>query len=231
MSLLFGEFLILMPWWGRQVYGSSRLWRKYGLVINRQSGLELLLGLSLGVFSVTLLFLIQGWLHWLRWDPLPGSLWRVALEGLLSAFGIAFAEELVFRGWILTELERDYSPQTALWSNSLIFASLHFLKPIAEMQRTLPQFPGLWVLGLALVWAKRSTQPQRLSWPMGLHMGLVWGYYVIQVGQLTESTHQVPAWITGVDGYPLAGLMGIVFMSVVAWGFRRRSQHPIAAKS
>ncbi|WP_416676416.1 CPBP family intramembrane glutamic endopeptidase [Egbenema bharatensis] len=228
MSLLFVAFLVFVPIWGRSVHGEARPLRRYGLVGSKQNGLELLAGLVLGTVSLLAMFGVQAGLGWLEWRSAAPSLPGVILEGLLVSLGVGLAEELVFRGWILDELDRDYSPRTALWSNSLLFAALHFLKPIPEMIRTFPQFPGLVLLGLALVWARRSTvsaasasthktaQPPtagRLGLPIGLHAGLVWGYYIMQVGELIQYTNRVPVWLTGIDGNPLAGAIGLLFLA------------------
>lgn len=211
MSLLFLEFLLLLPVWGRRVHGISHVFRAYGLGFSRKRGIELWIGLGLGLGSLMLMFWVQKWLGWLIWQP-SSSGPQIVLEGLISALGVGLAEELVFRGWLLDELDRDYSTHTARWANSLIFAGLHFLKPWTEMLRTFPQLPGLVLLGLALVWAKRSTQG-RLALSIGLHAGLVWAYYILRVGALTEYTDRVPAWITGIDDNPLAGLIGILFLA------------------
>lgn len=145
------------------------------------------------------------------------------------ALGVGFAEELLFRGWLLDELQRDYSPRTSLWINSCLFALLHFIKPLKELLRTWPQFSGLLLLGLTLVWAKRSTKG-RLGLPIGIHAGLVWGNYIINVGQLVQYSGQIPDWITGVDRNPLAGVMGLLFLGVMAFWIRRQSHLPVAIR-
>lgn len=236
MSLLFVAFLLFVPVWGRSVHGERRIFRRYGLVWSGQNGQELLVGLALGLVSVLAVFGVQAGLGWLAWQPISQTFPRIVLEGGIVALGVGLAEELVFRGWILDELDRDYRPSIALWSDSLLFATLHFLKPIPEMIRTFPQFPGLVLLGLALVWAKRSTvsSPRenavtkenhsfdrgRLGLPIGLHAGLVWGYYIVQVGELSQSTNQVSEWLTGIDGNPLAGAIGLLFLTILTLCFR-----------
>lgn len=234
MLLLFVGFVALMRWWGRRLYHDSQIFQTFGLNLSQLARKEALRGFGLGIASLLLLFVIQGLLGWLNWQVPSLTLALVALEGLLVALGVAFAEELVFRGWVLTELERDYRPQVALWVNSLVFAMLHFIKPIPEIIRTFPQFPGLILLGLILVWMKRSTQaqqrttnsltmrPGRLGLPIGFHAGLVWGYYLINVGNLTSLTQRAPEWLTGIDGNPLAGVMGLVFLSGWAVYWQRR---------
>lgn len=229
MTALFVEFLVWIQLWGRRVHQDARILSTYGLVRSQQNTLELLLGLALGLISLCLMFGVQGGMGWIEWQPAGLSLLKVTLEGLLTGFGTGLAEELVFRGWILDELERDYNPGISLWANSLIFACLHFIKPIPEIIRTFPQFPGLVLLGLALVWAKRSTRHPtcpngRLGLSIGLHSGLVWGYYIIHVGSLTEYTNQASDWLTGIDQNPLAGAVGLIVLTGIAGLMRWHSQ-------
>lgn len=222
MGLLFGEFLWLLRWWGKHVHQQPQLLRYYGLKGTRQNGLDLLKGLGIGLSFVFGLFALEGLLGWLEFQtPQPG-LPRLIVEGFVSALGIGFAEELVFRGWLLEELQRDYSPKTALWSDAIIFAVSHFLKPLSEVIRTFPGFPGRLLLGWALVWAKRSSGGL-LGLSIGLHAGLVWGYYIINVGKLVQYSDRVSPWITGVDGDPVAGVMGLLFLGVLAVWMRKRA--------
>ncbi len=225
MGLLFVEFLLLLRFWGQNVYQQSHLLRSYGLQGTRGNALELLSGLGVGVIITFSLFWLEGLLGWLVWQSPTVVLPRLIVEGLASALGIGLAEELVFRGWLLDELERDYRPRVVLWADVLIFALLHFLKPPAEILRTLPGFPGLILFGLTLVWAKRGSKG-RLGLPIGLHAGMVWGYYIINIGQMVQYSGRVSDWITGVDKNPLAGAMGLMFLGVLAFLMRMRSRSP-----
>ncbi|MEG5001821.1 CPBP family intramembrane glutamic endopeptidase [Microcoleus sp. B4-D4] len=222
MGLLFAEFVFLVRRWGKQVYGQTQLLTSYGLVNTRQNGFELLIGLAIGISIAFTLFLVQGLFGFVAWqnsDNLP----RIIAEGLLSALGVGFAEELVFRGWLLDELQRDYNNQISVRANSLIFALSHFIKPVEAMLRSWPQFPGLLLLGLILVLAKRNCQ-NRLGLSIGLHAGLVWGYYIINIGELVRYSGSVPDWVTGINGNPLAGAIGLLFLSVLAVGMRQMSE-------
>jgi uncharacterized protein len=234
MPLLFVEFLVLIRLWGKWVHDDPRILKGYGLINSRQNGRECVAGLGLGFFSLMVLFWVQGGLGWLDWKMPTQPLVALVMVGLLVGLGTGFAEELVFRGWILDELQRDYSPPVVLWGSSLIFAVLHFIKPIAEVIRTSPQFFGLVLLGMALVWAKQSTHSLqwsasslrhhqgRLGLPIGLHGGLVWGYYVINVGNMVAYSGRVPQWVTGLNNNPLAGCMGLVFLGAIALYMRQR---------
>ncbi len=223
MGLLFGEFLLLLRWWGTNVYGRSHLLREYGLVRSRQNGLDLLKGLGIGLLFTFSLFVLEGLLGWVAFQTPQAVLPKIILEGFISALGIGFAEELVFRGWVLDELQRDYTLKASLWADALLFAALHFLKPLSEVVRTSPAFPALVLLGLTLVWAKRSNRG-RLGLSIGLHAGLVWAYYILNVGQLVQYSDQISPWITGVDRNPIAGAMGLLFLGVLAVWMRMRSE-------
>jgi len=222
LLVLYGEFIGLAKFWGKQVHREPQIFKRYGLQGSRRNGMEWLAGLGGGLAIALSLFIVEGWLGWLVWRSPTVFLPKLILEGWLSAVAIGFAEELLFRGWLLDELERDYRPSMTIWATGLIFALLHFIKPLAEVLRTFPQFPGLILLGIILVWAKRGSGG-RLGLSMGLHGGLVWGYYIINVGQLTKYSGKVPDWLTGVDRNPLAGVMGLLFLSAIAWWMRQRS--------
>ncbi|MBD2020913.1 CPBP family intramembrane metalloprotease [Leptolyngbya sp. FACHB-36] len=220
LLLLYVEFIVLVRLWGLHVYRQPNVLWRYGLEFSRRSGQEWLTGWTIGAGSLFILFIAESLLGWLTWKP-STSLLQVVLEGLLMSTALAFAEELLFRGWLLDELQRDYVPTVALVVNATIFAAVHGFKV---------QFPALILLGATLVWAKRihgerwfGGWRERLALPMGLHAGLVWGYYVVNVGQLIEYTDRVPNWITGVDRNPLAGAIGILFLLGLAVGIRQRT--------
>lgn len=222
-SWLFGAFVILTSAWGRWVR-QENLWQRYGLVRAAAGGRELLTGAIAGLGATFGLFAGQGLIGWQVLQPFTAAtLGRVAVEGLASALGIAVAEELLFRGWLLDECDRDYSPQIALWSNALIFATLHFLKPIEAILREAAAFPGLTILGLALVAAKRRTHG-RLWLAVGLHGGLVWGYYIVAVGDLLQPVPGLPVWLTGVNSNPIASVPGWLGLGMLAVWVRRYSR-------
>lgn len=221
MLVMYAEFILLLNLWGRRVYNQPHLLRFYGLAITQQNAVDLLRGLAIGIISVLILFGLEGGLGWLVWEQPHSSVFfqKVILEGLIVSLGIGFAEELLFRGWLLDELQRDYSFSTAIWVDAVTFATAHFIKPLEAIIQTLPQYPALLLLGLTQVWGKRWRRG-RLGLPIGLHSGLVWGYYIINVGELIKYSHRVPEWITGVNKNPLAGVMGLMLLSGLALWIR-----------
>ncbi|MGD1808700.1 CPBP family intramembrane glutamic endopeptidase [Dapis sp. BLCC M126] len=232
IALLYIEFIILVKFWGHKVYQQPHLLYRYGLVINRRNFQEFFQGLGIGLFSLFSLFILETFLGWVVWQSPSEKLVKFIFEGLLVSLVIGFAEELLFRGWLLDELERNYQAKVVLWVSSFVYAVLHFIKPLEEILRTWLQFPGLVLLGLIFVWAKRSSgkksdqgtkkKQELLGLPMGIHSGLVWGYYIINVGNLVKYSEEVGEWLVGIDGNPLAGLMGLFFLGAIALWMRNK---------
>ncbi|MGI0483140.1 CPBP family intramembrane glutamic endopeptidase [Geminocystis sp. CENA526] len=214
MAILFVIFLFLVKFWGKYIYKNQAIFSYYGLVNSKKNALYLLQGLTIGFSFTWLLFIVEALLGWVSFQSPSMAFPRLILEGFISAIGIGFAEELFFRGWLLSELERDFSLGISAFLNSLIFAIAHFIKPLSEIIRTIVTFPALLLLGYTLVSAKRSSQ-NLLGISIGLHSGLVWGYYVLNVGEMITYLDRVPQWITGIDKNPIAGIMGLGFLSIL----------------
>jgi len=223
LLILYLEFIALLIFWGKQVHQQPYPLRSHGLVSNQPNRVEFLGGLGMGFTILMSLFVIEGWLGWLTWQAFPTTFPKLFLEGLLISVGLSFAEELLFRGWLVDELAWNYPFSTALWISSSLYAILHFIKPWSEIVRSLPSFPGLLLLGLMLGWA-RQTRQQRLGLAIGLHAGMVWGYYLIDVGDWVVYTGQVPDWVTGISQNPLAGAMGLLLLGGIAIALRS-TQH------
>lgn len=226
LILLYVLFVVWLVPWGRRVHGQAQPLRTHGLGVSARYGRELAIGVVVGLVSLGLLFTLEGWLGWLTWQPAPPTLGRIALEGLLVGLGVGLAEELLFRGWLLDELRYDWGFTPALWASGTIYAALHFIKPWEAIVKELPSFPGLLLLGLTLGWTRQRTRG-RLGMAIGLHGGLVWGYYLVAVGDLARYAQVVPDWVTGINQNPLAGVAGVVFLCAIAtvlrWGGSNKS--------
>ncbi|MBE9066282.1 CPBP family intramembrane metalloprotease [Leptolyngbya cf. ectocarpi LEGE 11479] len=201
--------------WGYGVHGWKRPFEKYGLLFCGRFVRDGLAALLCGFCLVCVLFALEVGLGWASFHP--RSVMPIALEGLAVGLGIAIAEELLFRGWLLAELCTGVSRTQALLWSSCIFAVAHFIKPLPEVLRTSPQFLGLLLLGLLLSTSRYISRPRRpwfssLGLPIGLHGGLVWGYYIVDVGDLVVPSGRAPEWVTGIHGNPLSGALGVLIL-------------------
>jgi len=223
MLLLYAEFVAIVRLWGRWVQGEPEPLRRYGLVWHRRAAIEFGRNLALGWAIVAFVFSLETVCGWVRWQALPPNLAWIAIEGGVIAIGVATAEELLFRGWLWDELHRDYHRAVALPLGAIVFATLHYLRPLDLILTTWPQFFGLVLLGFLLSWTKEIAR-NRLSSPIGLHGGLVWAYYVVSVGQLVDYPTSTPVWLTGIGGNPLAGLVGLTSLTGVGVVLARRAR-------
>jgi uncharacterized protein len=221
MGLLAIEFFIFLPYWGKVVHKQPKIYEHVGLEFSNKNAFELLQGLAIGLISIELLFLVQTLFGWIEWRQVNSGVLKFIVEAIPTAFGTAIAEELFFRGFLYNELERDYKPNVVLWAVAIIFPVSHFIKPISEIIRTSPQFLGLLLLALICIWAKRSCNG-RLGLAIGIHAGLIWIWYIVNVGKLIEYTGTVPVWVTGVNENPLAGIIGLSFLVILAVRMRQR---------
>nr|WP_305778749.1 type II CAAX endopeptidase family protein [Nodularia sp. NIES-3585] len=192
--------------WG-VIWLSHKSFSAYGFVGNISLLSSLALGFGLGVFSLAMMFTCLFWLGWCYLEKsniklIPSILPTILLVALL----VGGIEELVFRGFLFTELERDYPIWVAAAISSLIFALLHL---VWEQRETKPQIPGLWLMGMMLVLA-RIADGGDLGMAWGLHAALVWAIATVDTAGLITYTGKASEWWTGKNKKPLAGAAGII---------------------
>jgi uncharacterized protein len=189
----------------------------YGFVANLSMLGSLALGFGLGVLSLAVVFSSQFWLGWcsFQWSNIK-LLPPILLPILLIALLVGGIEELIFRGFLFTELAQDYPIWVTAAISSSIFAVLHL---VWEQSETIPQIPGLWLMGMVLVLA-RFVDRGNLGIAWGLHAGWVWAIATIDTAELVTYTAKVSEWFTGKNTKPLAGLAGIICIlatGVILW--------------
>ncbi len=170
----------------------------------------LLLGLFLSLGSVIIIFSLESTLNLIDWQwQNKEQILPLFLPILCLSLLISLIEEVVFRGYVLSTLLVDNSLLIAALASSLIFALLHL---IWERNQTLPQIPGLWLMGIVLV-AARFVGDGSLYLAIGLHAGWIWGLTCIDSAELIVYKYK-SHWFTGVDQQPLAGVAGILCLAM-----------------
>jgi membrane protease YdiL (CAAX protease family) len=202
----------------------------YGLTATPSFLSSLGLGLIFGVLGLAVLFGLQVSLGWIQWLPTPEIsasnsdsnfvseasstptsklTWQILLPTLLLGLWVSVTEELVFRGFLLNQLQSEYSFWLAGAIASVVFAALHL---VWEGLENAPQLPGLWLMGMVLVLA-RQVDGGSLGLACGLHAGWIWGIASLDTAQAIKYTGKGAAWMTGLGQQPLAGLMGLLFLA------------------
>jgi len=147
--------------------------------------------------------LLTGAAHW------QGSLSpALAANALTLGAGVGFAEELLFRGWLLGELEPQIGARRALGLQAALFALVHPWYRLGGLD-AVALLGGLVLLGIALALQRRADHG--VLWgAIGLHGGLVGGWLALQAG-LLQLSPCAPVWLIGPGGAganPIGGLLG-----------------------
>ena len=209
LGILYLSVVIGLGLWGRWIHRQPHPYHVLGLENSPRFYRELLAGAIAGVGGVFLLFLLEGWLGWVVWAPVgPIELLSGLANAIATATAVGFAEELLFRGWLLTELRLNYAGWLAGTVTTLIFAATH---------QWGPQFWGLLLVGAILVRAK-VLSGDRLGLAIGLHGGWVFAISLVNIASLLTPTGIAPVWMTGIDGNPLAGIAGVVALCLTLLG-------------
>jgi membrane protease YdiL (CAAX protease family) len=188
--------------------------------------MSLMRGLGLGIISLVILFGLQltaGWLAIQKSETSTetgekkNNFWTLILNPaslltLLLALWISATEELIFRGCLQTILQQDYSMLIAAAIASFIFAIVHLIWAAKE---TLPQLPGLWLMGMVLTLA-RIADNGSLGLAIGIHAAWIWGITTVDTEGAINPTGSAPEWITGIAAKPLAGAAGILLLLTTA---------------
>ena len=208
--------VVSLPQRLKRQWGEADPWRSLGVVGPWPAALQALLRGLLKAAALLALVVIglqsAGALSW----PLQTSAF-VLLNGLVLALGVGFAEELLFRGWLLGELGLQLGRQRALWLQAALFSLVHtrFNLPLLPL---LGLLGGLLLLGLALG-LQRQSDGGLLWGALGLHGGLVGGWFVLNQG-LIALQPGTPSWLSG-PANPIGGGLGWLGLGLLLWARRR----------
>jgi membrane protease YdiL (CAAX protease family) len=212
--------LISLPLRIRRAWGAPGPWQRLGVASTRgriaRAFLRGLLKaiLLLGLVAAVLLLAGQA-----SWQGQLGS--AQVLNALALLLGVGFAEELLFRGWLWGELEQHLGKDRALIGQALVFSLVHTrfnLGPAGAVGL----LGGLTLLGLALALQRRADGG--VLWgAVGLHGGLVGGWFLLQ-GSLLELSPEATPWLVGPGGShpnPIGGVVGWLGLGGLMWVRRR----------
>ena len=97
---------------------------------------------------------------------------------LFVVFIIALVEEWFFRGYLLQILRKDYGSNKAIFFSSIFFAMTHFVRPISEYSQLIPEFFGLFLIGIILAYS--TILSGNIYFSIGIHAGWV---YIVKINK------------------------------------------------
>ena len=204
-------FLISLPKWFEIRWGLKNTWTSLGINKidrNRNFIFYFMKGFLLSIILISLILIPIIGTQWGSW------LGKISPEIIINAIfliiGVGFAEELIFRGWLLEELKNQFGLKKAIIAQASIFSIVHIGFDIPFWQMT-SILSGLFLLGILLSLI-RLKDKNSLWGCIGLHGGLV-GLWFITNNGLLDISKDYPKWIFG-PGNPLGGILGIFIMLV-----------------
>ena len=208
-------FIFSLPKWFKLRWGIINTWELLGInKINKNINLFIFF-LRGFLLSINLISLILIPIIGTKWGYWIGS---ISLDTFINAIylilGVGFAEELIFRGWLLEELKKQFGLKKAIFGQAFIFSIVHigFDLPFLQMLSILT---GLFLLGILLSLI-RLKDKNSLWGCIGLHGGLV-GLWFITNNGLLEISKNSPKWLVGpgtINTNPLGGIFGISLMAI-----------------
>ncbi len=213
LTLIFSlYFLVPFLTWGLMEMGEITL-EQIGIIFQVRLYQSILFGYGLSILTLSLIYLWEWGLNCVTFNQdfnilkNPSILLNIPLLAVVSLF-IAGIEELVFRGIFVNFLYRDYSIIVTAIISSLIFALLHL---VWEQKNTIPQLPGLFILGLVLFYAV-MVDGNLLGLAIGLHGGWVFGLAWVDTFDLVNYQSSFPSWMVGNREQPLGSIASIMVL-------------------
>ncbi len=213
-------FITLLPGWAKARWKEENYFATMGLLSYSKINFirYLLRGLlcSSGlIFIVLFSVLLTPWGNWL------GAFnFGIALNAILLAFLVGFAEEVIFRGWLLTEMKYMFGKRLGLFVQAAIFSFIH-LRFDYDFWSSLGLLTGLFLLGI-LLGLIINNECGSIWGCVGLHGGLVGGWFFVSNG-IVEFSSKTPGWLFGPGGStlnPIGGLLSILTLLFIIYSQR-----------
>jgi len=217
-------FVFSLPKWFQMRWGIKNTWVLLGINKidkDRNFIFYFVRGFLLSIILICLINIPIIGTQWGSWlgKISPG----IFINAIFLIIGVGFAEELIFRGWLLEELKNQFGLKKAVIAQASIFSIVHigFDLPFWQMTSILT---GLFLLGILLSLI-RLKDKNSLWGCIGLHGGLV-GLWFITNNGLLDISKDYPKWIFG-PGNPLGGIIGIFIMFVLCFFYLKSYKNRI----
>ena len=192
--LTFLFFIFLLPYWFYIRRNISSTWLLLG--ITKHKFLKNFVNFFQGIlFSLVLIILIlvpllqKNYISWIgEFSP------SILLNSIVLGLGVGFAEEIIFRGWLLEELKFEYGIKISIALQAIVFSFVHNLSneifwDIIRLRL------GFILLGIFLSLV-RIRDKGSLWNCIGIHGGLVGIWFFINHG-LIKFKENTPSFLAG----------------------------------
>jgi len=188
-----------------------------GLKTHKKNVLDFILGIFVGVFMISTVFVTEINLGLIRIEINSKINIGYLVYGLLASLSVAFMEELVFRGYLFQNALLSLSENQAILISSIVFGLMHVFNPNVNFLAMIV----ISVIGVLLAICYLKTQG--LHFPIGLHFtwnffeGYIYGFPISgnKVEGILVTIVKGPAWLTGGNFGPEGGLIGLIVSLIV----------------
>ena len=187
-------FIFLIPYWFYIKRNESSAWLFLG--ITKDKFLKNIVNFSKGIlFALVLIILIlvplfqKNYISWIgEFSPI------ILLNSILLGLGVGFAEEIIFRGWLLEELKCEYGTKISIALQAIVFSFVHNLSNEIFWDMVGLRI-GFILLGIFLSLVRIRAQGSLWNC-IGIHGGLVGIWFFINNG-LIEFKEYTPSFLVG----------------------------------
>ncbi len=187
-------FIFSLPYWFYIKRNISSAWVLIG--ITKHKFLKNFVNFSQGIlFALVLIILIlvpllqKNYISWIgEFSPI------ILLNSIVLGLGVGFAEEIIFRGWLLEELKFEYGSKISIAVQAIVFSFVHNLSN-EIFWNIIGLRLGFILLGIFLSLV-RIRDKGSLWNCIGIHGGLVGIWFFISNG-LIEFKGNTPSFLAG----------------------------------
>jgi len=187
-------FLFFLPYWFYIRHNISSSWVLIGITKNKflKNFINFAKGILFALFLIILILLPllqKNYISWIgEFSPI------ILLNSIVLGLGVGFAEEIIFRGWLLEELKFEYGIKISIALQAIIFSFVHNLSN-EIFWNIVGLRLGFILLGIFLSLIKIRYKGSLWNC-IGIHGGLVGIWFLLNNG-LIEFKENTPSLLAG----------------------------------
>ena len=221
-------FIFLLPYWFNIRWGIKNTWTILGFNKNNFliNIIEIFKGILISLVLINLILIPIFKSNYISWIGELSP--NILLNSIFLGVGVGFAEEIIFRAWLLEELKILYGIKIAIASQALAFSFVHPASD-ANIWNIVGLRLGLFLLGIFLSLVR--IRDRGSLWKcIGIHGGLVGLWFFINNGviKIDENTPTILAGdFTENIPNPIGSLSAILILIFLIIYYAKKSKNII----
>ena len=191
----------------------------------RENGKDIFLGVLVGAVTMVVGSLIL-WSMGLLVIIDAGFIVSTFLSSLILCVAIALNEEILVRGYVLSNFMMSFNKSVALILSALLFAILHIFNPNTSVLGMINLFLAGILLGASYIYTKNLWFPIALHFSWNFFQGPIFGFHVSGLDmnaviiQKPQEEQLFSGGTFGFEGSILATILSLIMIAWVIYYFR-----------